>query len=409
MKTFYVLCNGCPENRIDSAVVEQMFLTNGWPKASSYQEADLVLFNVCGQLFSELYSPRRAIELKQKEMKPGAELFVYGCATKIFESESLELLKRPGIKSNDFQAIAMHFGINEPKGSKANYLLPRFSPLPKSFNIRKLNRVLNPNFILSALKRKYYSMFLKRFTANYYKPDIFVISVGSGCLSNCSYCSHRISRGKLTSKPPQVIWEEFEQGLAEGITKFGLIGTDLGCYGQDIQTNLAQLLKPIVQHKGDFTLHLRNINPRFLLPMLDDFIEVLQSGRIQYLESAVQSGSDHVLSLMKRGYSVEAYREAMYRIREEAPHIDLRTQFIVNYPGETFEDFEASLNLMDEMLFDFIEVYNFRPETGSAASNLERTVSEKEAQQRYIQMLKKAVYSVKKRNHGTSKLKLIRK
>jgi tRNA A37 methylthiotransferase MiaB len=388
-----------------------MFLANGWPKALSYQEADLVLFNVCGQSFSKLNSPRRAVDLTQKKMKPGAELFVYGCYTKIFENESLELLKRSGLKSTDFQAIAKHFGIKAPKGLKANYLLSRFSPLSKNLDRRKLMRVFNPNYILNGLKRKKYIRFLKRIASNYYiyGSEMFVINVGSGCLSNCSYCSHRISRGKLSSKPPQVVWEEFERGFAEGFTKFAFIGTDLGCYGQDIQTNLAQLLTPIVEHKGDFTLHLRNINPRFLLPMLDDFIEVLHSGRIQYLESAVQSGSDHVLTLMKRGYSIDAYRKALYRIREEVPHIDLRTQFIVNYPGETFEDFEASLNLMDEMFFDFIEVYNFRPETGSAASCLQRTISEKEAQQRYLQMLEKAVNSIKKRNLTTSKLKLLKK
>ena len=103
------------------------------------------------------------------------------------------------------------------------------------------------------------------------------------------------------------------------------------------------------------------------MPMPNGFIDVLHSGHIHYLESAVQSGSNRILKLMNRKYTVEEYRDAINRIRQEVRNIELRTQIIVNFPGETQEDFQATMALIDDMRFDMIELYDFRPEPNTPA------------------------------------------
>jgi tRNA A37 methylthiotransferase MiaB len=129
------------------------------------------------------------------------------------------------------------------------------------------------------------------------------IKVSTGCTGKCSYCSIRVGRGKIKSKTIGAIVKEFNKGIALGYKHFGLIGTDLGDYGKDINSDLYELLNRIVETKGDYKIKLRNVSPRWLIPNHSKLILLLKSKKFIYLQSPIQSGSDDILKLINAAMS----------------------------------------------------------------------------------------------------------
>ena len=195
----------------------------------------------------------------------------------------------------------------------------------------------------------------------------YTIKVSTGCTGTCSYCTIKLSRGIIRSKPISLVEREFDQGLERGYKDFALIGTDIGDYGKDQSSDLLELLTILNRKKSDFILRLRNVNPRWLIPSVEPFCELLKNRKINYLLSPVQSGSDHILERMNRGYKAEDYIKAIRRIREVRPDMCIKTQVIVGFPGETDEDFKKSMALFRTGLFDYIEVYPFTARPGTKA------------------------------------------
>jgi len=215
----------------------------------------------------------------------------------------------------------------------------------------------------------------------------FFIKTSTGCMGNCSFCSIKLTRGRIKSKPLDAVLEEFKLGLVQGYKDFALVGTDIGDYGKDLGTDLLDLLEELVAHKEKFTLRLRNVNPRWLIPSTQRFCEILKTGRIRYLLSPVESGSNRILDRMKRGYSIEDYIEAIKNIRNAYPPIFIKSQIIVGFPGETDEDFSKSRELFKLGLFDFVDVVTFSKRPRTRAWNLSDEVADKIIAKRYREIL----------------------
>ena len=199
-------------------------------------------------------------------------------------------------------------------------------------------------------------------------PDAFYIKVCTGCLDNCTFCGVRFARGRLRSKPIHSIISEFQQGLEKNYRKFTLLGTDLGAYGRDHGTDLVALLESFVENAADFKLRLPNLNPRWLTEMLPGLRDLFGSGKIEVIGSGVQSGSNRILKLMNRQYTVEDYKQAIFAFRTAFPALRLRTNMIVGFPGEKEQDFKETLSLVDEVDFTYadIHIYSPRPNTKGA-------------------------------------------
>jgi threonylcarbamoyladenosine tRNA methylthiotransferase MtaB len=219
----------------------------------------------------------------------------------------------------------------------------------------------------------------------------FCIKVCTGCLNICAFCAVRLSRGKLRSKPINHIIKEFDEGLAKGSTEFALIGTEVGAYGRDLGTTLPTLLRELVRRKGDYTIRLRNIYPGFLIEMIPELREILQCGRISYINSAVQSGNNRILRLMRRDYRIEDYKQAILSLKRELPQIQLRTQILVGFPSEREDEFQDTLRLLDEVDFDYVEVYTFQPRPNTEAARMKDQVPQKVKKRRCYKARKKSV------------------
>jgi tRNA-2-methylthio-N6-dimethylallyladenosine synthase len=126
--------------------------------------------------------------------------------------------------------------------------------------------------------------------------------------------------------------------------------------------------------------------------MMPELQEILKSGKIPYICSAAQSGNNRVLKIMKRGYKIEDFKEAIRVINKNFSNIEIRTQLMTGFPSETDEEFLDTFKLLDEIDFDFVEVYNFEPRPGTKAADMQDQVPKKIATRRYHKLLIKSFF-----------------
>jgi len=196
--------------------------------------------------------------------------------------------------------------------------------------------------------------------------NIGIIEISNGCLSNCSYCQVKFARGKLFSYPVEKIVEEAKLAIKNGCKELWITSQDNGCYGKDIGTNLPKLLDEICKIEGDFSVRVGMMNPSHTKQILDDLVHVYKIKKIQkFLHLPVQSGSDRILQLMKRGYVVKDFIEIVEKFRKEIPDLFLSTDIIVGFPEETNEDFQATVELLKKIKPNKVNISKFgaRPRT----------------------------------------------
>jgi tRNA A37 methylthiotransferase MiaB len=229
--------------------------------------------------------------------------------------------------------------------------------------------------------------------------SIFYIKVSTGCLGNCTYCAIRNSRGIIKSKPMEFIVQEFRYGLGKGYKEFSLLGTDLGGQGRDLGYNLCDLLNELLKEKGDYKIGIRNVHPLFVKNMLHELKPILKTGKIWYIGMAAESGSNRILKLMARGYTVDEYIECYRGIKTASPGIIIRNQMLIGFPTESEQDFAASMKLLD--VADHNEIYAFSPRIGTVAEKMKGQVPNYIKNLRMFRMVLKDIY--KKSNHNQVK------
>ena len=404
----FLATNGCPENRIDLARMREFLIENGWEFANSIEESDLILFNACGLTHTMEENSIRTISEINYKKKPSTELIVCGCLPKINNNRLREVYQNITFGSDEIERLAEALKIKtNPKNIYANYLLPGYNNGHKNgWHIPNLKRI----FCMKATKRKLYKYYFKNYfkdlcnAINVFHPYSFCIKISTGCLTNCSYCAVRLSRGTLKSKPLNNVIHEFEEGIAKGFTEFSLIGTDTGSYGRDQGITLVTLLKELLARAGDYQIRLRNIQPRFLIEMMPKLQELFKSGKISYISTAVQSGNNRILKLMNRKYTVEEYKEAIRLINKEFPFIQIRTQIMVGFPSETEEEYQDSVRLLDELNFDFVETFLYSPRPNTKAAKIKEQVPKREAEKRYDDIFLKSFFNQKERKYKALKI-----
>ena len=125
--------------------------------------------------------------------------------------------------------------------------------------------------------------------------------------------------------------------------------------------------------------------------MLEDFTSILKTGKIRLIECAAESGSNRILKLMNRKYTIEEYKNCINAIRRAYPGIMIRTQLIVGFPTETEEDFKKSLRLLDELVFHYVEVYQYSGYPDIPSERIQGKVQHKTLRQRYLRLYLKAM------------------
>lgn len=206
---------------------------------------------------------------------------------------------------------------------------------------------------------------------------ISIIPISSGCVSSCNYCIVKSIKGDLFSYPLNKILEEVNLSLNQGCKELWITAQDTGCYGLDIGTSLPELLKQILEIKGNFKIRLGMANPNFIYKYLKELIEIFKDDKMfKFLHLPIQSGSDKILKDMNRKYSVKQYKEIIKEFKRQIPEMTISTDLILGYPTETEKEFQESIDLVKETKPDILNINRFWSMPNTAASKLKALPSE---------------------------------
>lgn len=187
------------------------------------------------------------------------------------------------------------------------------------------------------------------------------VSVQTGCDNFCSYCIVPYLRGEPKSRPPWDVLEEIEKLLLYGFKEIVLCGIRLGKYGKDLndEISLASLLKEILSLKGEFRIRLSSIEP---MDFGDGLLEIITHPKLcPHFHIPLQSGSNKILKAMKRFYTAEDFLSLVKEIKKRIPLVNITTDVIVGFPGESEEDFAKTIKVCEEAGFGKMHIFPFSP------------------------------------------------
>ncbi len=239
------------------------------------------------------------------------------------------------------------------------------------------------------------------------------VSIMEGCSKYCTFCVVPYTRGEEVSRPFEAVMQDIQHLADQGVREVNLLGQNVNAYqGQNAQgdcIDLAELITQIAQIEGIDRIRFTTSHPvEFSDSLIDVYTQVPEL--VSHLHLPVQSGSNKILAAMKRGHTREDYIEKMQRIRANRPDISFSSDFIVGFPGETEEDFEQTLDLIERIGFDlsFSFVYSARP--GTPAAELADTTPEavkKERLYRLQALINQQTQQIARRMVGTQQKILV--
>ncbi|MFQ5476882.1 MAG: tRNA (N(6)-L-threonylcarbamoyladenosine(37)-C(2))-methylthiotransferase [Nitrosopumilus sp.] len=204
-------------------------------------------------------------------------------------------------------------------------------------------------------------------------PAVGIVEIASGCMSECTFCQTKLSKGDLSSYRLGDIVRQVQTEVKEGCKEVWLTSTDNGCYGFDIGTDLPSLVNAVTEIPDDFMIRVGMMNPMYMPRIKENLIESFGSDKVfKFLHIPVQSGSDKVLHDMKRGHTAGTYREIVKKVKERFEEFTISTDVIVGFPSETEEDFQKTVKLLDETRPDVVNLSRYSVRPGTEAAELEQ-------------------------------------
>ena len=209
------------------------------------------------------------------------------------------------------------------------------------------------------------------------------IPISNGCNNFCSYCVVPFTRGPLICRNHQEILKEAERAVKSGLKEIWLLGQNVNDYTSptDSSVNFAKLLKKVNDIPGNFWIRFISPHPK---NFTDELIEVMAQSKkvLKYLNLPVQSGDDKILKKMARSYTVKQYKNLVKKIRKKIPEINLSTDVIVGFPGESKKQFENTAKLFKDIKFNLAYIAKYSPRPGTAAFQMKDNVPLKEKKTR---------------------------
>jgi len=313
----FILKNyGCQMNVNTATKITQQLLTAGHTLASRDEEADVIIFNTCcvRNTAEQKILSHIALAKQLKKVNPNLIIAVISCLSARHKINGVDIL----LGTENAMDVVEKLGVTLQK------LPPEVS-------------------------------------------DTAYIDITYGCENYCSYCIVPYVRGKLRIRPIEEIYEEFNQ-VKDKAKHIYLLGQNVNAY-----PNFPQLLANLAQQSGDFMLHFLSAHPK-------DFdietIKVMASyPKIAHdIHLPIQSGCDKILKLMNRKYCVSDYLKLVEMLRKYIPDIHITTDIICGFPGETEEDFETTVKLVEKIKFSAAYIFPYSNRSGTVADKMENQV-----------------------------------
>jgi len=326
MKSVYVESYGCSLNKSDGEKLKGFLALNNFSLAHSPEKADFVILNSCAvKKATENKMVNRISKLKKQSEKHNFKLIVSGCLPKINPQRISAIDESIPQFGTDLNEISQFFSFGEN----------HFSPL------------------MPEVKDN---------------PFVCIMPINAGCLDNCSFCAVKQSRGILKSYSIESIKQKLLQELPS-TKEFWFTSPDTGAYGREIKTNLPKMLQEILSSsQEDFRIRLGMMNPNHCIHFFEELMQAMQDERVyKFLHIPVQSGANSVLNAMKRRYSREQFLELADKAKSFLGEFSLATDIIAGFPGESEKDFEKTVELLEEVKPDVVNISRFgiRPNTSA--------------------------------------------
>jgi len=351
-------------NEYDSGkMADVMRACDGMVQTENPEEADVILFNTCSirekaeeKVFSDLGRVRML-----KLANPNLLIGVGGC---VASQEGAAILQRAPYVDVVFGPQTLH---RLPQLLQARRMTGR-SQVDISFpEIEKFDHLPTP--VLSHAEGSEKSSG----TAAMAVSGQAYVSIMEGCSKYCTFCVVPYTRGEEVSRPLADVMRDVEELAAQGVKEVTLLGQNVNAYrgagGDGDTVDFAYLLQSIAALDGIERLRYTTSHPRDMSQRLIDLYATTPK-LVSHLHLPVQSGSDRILAAMKRGHTVLEYKSIIRRVRAARPGICITSDFIVGFPGETEQDFEATMKLIDEVGFDNSFSYLYSPRPGTPAAEL---------------------------------------
>ncbi len=382
----HIVTFGCQMNKYDSSLVEGRFMGTGYATTDQADEADVILFNTCSvRDHAEERTWSWIGELKKlKEKRPDLVVGVMGCMAQRVEKE---VFRRAG--HVDLVAGTRQFQ-NLPR-MVADLLERRQKPGMVPKEMRLLATEMGDDVQVD------------REGSTYTGGSHAYLAIMRGCDLNCTYCIVPTTRGRVRSRTIDDLEKEARWLVDQGVQVLTLLGQTVNSFGEDFarpeagepkgtgrqgRPSLADLLRRLQEIDGLERIRLITLHPSYLTPALGEALRDCDKVD-RYLPLPAQAGNDDLLKRMKRGYTLDLYRRRVDVLRELVPDVELGSDWIVGFCGETEEEFQGSIDFLEEQQFlvNYIFKYDPRPGTRAEGERLDdvATAIKKERNQRLLQ------------------------
>ena len=355
-KTACIRTFGCQMNVHDSDRMRRMILDAGYAEVHSYEEADLVILNTC-------YVRENAVDRVRGHL---------GELSRLKREGRLKKVALTGcIGSSDESTDLQHqYGIDLVLGTHNTYELAEFVGLPT------MRETYTPD--LPGMEGEHSAF----------------VTIMTGCNYQCSYCVVPSVRGRMICRPLDNVVEEVEGLVRSGTGYVTLLGQTVDAWRHEGKRfcDLLEQVANVAPRVWFTTSHPSNMEDRTLRLIGE------KGTIVKRLHLPVQSGSDRMLRVMHRGYKAERYRRKIEVFREAVPDGTLSTDIIVGHPGESEEDHEQTLKLVNDCAFDSAYIFKFSPRGGTEAAGLGGTVPPEVVQRRFLEVLRAVEHNAFTRN-----------
>ena len=338
MKVF-IQTYGCTFNKADAQIIAGVLNENDIDIVDSIEEADIVIVNTC---YVKLPTENKVTyQIQQLQEKyPDKKVIVSGCMVEI-DPEKLDKI------GPDISWIGPHQLNKSAEVVNATYC----GEVMRECGFSKESKVCVPKLTDDSL--------------------IHIIQICEGCLGACTFCCTRFARGPLNSYPISDIVAEAKQAIENGACEIQLTAQDTAAFGRDSGEKLSDLIKEVANLDGDFRVRVGMMHPKNILNDVDEIIDAMKHPNVyNFIHLPVQSGSDKVLSEMRRGHTIEQYVDIVSKFKSEIPGLTLAVDIIVGYPTETDEDFDLTVELLENIKPSLIHLSKYQHRKGAISSSL---------------------------------------
>jgi MiaB-like tRNA modifying enzyme len=350
MTKVYIQTQGCSANTAESELMMGLLQEAGYKIVDDLEYSDVNVINIC--TVKGNYTALREIK-KLAEHYPDKKMIVAGCITRELVNPIRKLNQNAAlINTHNFHKIVD--AVEESIQGNALEALTQERELKVGKPKIRTNKVIG------------------------------IIPIASGCADQCAYCSVKLIKGKVFSYPEGHILKEIEKNIADGCREIWITSQDNGAYMVDKgERKLAKLLDKITKIDGDFKVRLGMLNPRHIPEMIDELIHVFQDDKMfKFLHIPIEAGNNEVLGKMNRKYTVYNFKEIVERFRRYVKDITIATDIIVGFPSETEAQFHDSLNLIQDIKPDVLNIARFSSRPNTVAAKMKDPVSGEKRKER---------------------------